>query len=659
MSTTIKLKNSVVKDKVPDANALQIGELAVGAHSESPALFFKDNANNIIKIEPGAGAEPSPTPPTEPGTGDLWFNSNNDTLNFWDGAAWVELGEAGDSPVKSVNTKTGAVVLDATDVGALASGDDISELNNDAGYITSTTAGGTYLPLAGGDLTGDLTLNTDKITLDATDGSITAAGGITTGTTSNLGYISTAGVGGQYGYIFAEESNSGATVALNYIADGNQSAFVVTNPAGNTAANIDWAGSGTFSGSVAIGGTLAGVDGDKEGTFISTTGRVYATSKNSALPVWEGYIEGTSTPTSTILANGSINAAGDIQATKPRSSTAGADTGGLCINPSDTSIYYNFRVDEVDNNLRIDTSNGADQIVFGNGGSATFKGDVAIGDSTTFFSLISDVVTALSAEIREQYADVIATWDQASAYTDVATTLPADTPTPLRDAVVRATTAGKINLNADGTVTAAGLISSSDAVMCKLGENRSYLQPGLVEALSTTKDTTKAFRIQGGRGGASAQDVVTMTTDGSATFAGSIDLPTNNSFITGGGHNVFQVDATRTYLYGGGAGIQFRNADNSAEIATVDNNGSATFSGSVTAGSAVETSSSTFAVMGDDGHLVLQNNAGTSGQRVFTVFNGLYSNDNIKIQFFANGDGLFKGTVTAGGFNIDALPALA
>ena len=214
-------------------------------------------------------------------------------------------------------------------------------------------------------------------------------------------------------------------------------------------------------------------------------------------------------------------------------------------------------------------------------------------------------------------------------------------------------------INSDGSITAAGLISSSDAVMCKLGENRSYLQPGLVEALSTTKDTTKAFRIQGGRGGASAQDVVTMTTDGSATFAGSIDLPTNNSFITGGGHNVFQVDATRTYLYGGGAGIQFRNADNSAEIATVDNNGSATFSGSVTAGSAVETSSSTFAVMGDDGHLVLQNNAGTSGQRVFTVFNGLYSNDNIKIQFFANGDGLFKGTVTAGGFNIDALPALA
>ena len=38
--------------------------------------------------------------------------------------------------VDSVNGQTGTVVLDAADVGALAPGDNISELNNDAGYIT-------------------------------------------------------------------------------------------------------------------------------------------------------------------------------------------------------------------------------------------------------------------------------------------------------------------------------------------------------------------------------------------------------------------------------------------------------------------------------------------------------------------------------------------
>jgi len=136
MATTIKIRNSTVKDSSPSAGDIQIGELCVGAHFESPALFFKDNADNIIKLEPGSGVEPSPTPPGSPESGDLWFDSSNETLNYWDGAAWVEVGVAGDSPVESVNTKTGAVVLDAADVGALAAGDDISELTNNAAFIT-------------------------------------------------------------------------------------------------------------------------------------------------------------------------------------------------------------------------------------------------------------------------------------------------------------------------------------------------------------------------------------------------------------------------------------------------------------------------------------------------------------------------------------------
>jgi hypothetical protein len=118
MATTVKLKSSVVKDKVPLPSALVIGELAVGANSESPALFFKDNADNIIKLEPGSGVEPSPTPPGDPDEGDLWYDSNKNTLNYWDGVSWIELGQAGDSPVTSVNGEVGAVVLDAADVGA-------------------------------------------------------------------------------------------------------------------------------------------------------------------------------------------------------------------------------------------------------------------------------------------------------------------------------------------------------------------------------------------------------------------------------------------------------------------------------------------------------------------------------------------------------------
>ena len=119
MTTTIKLKNSVVKGKVPLPSNLVIGELAVGAHNESPALFFKDNTDNIIKIEPGSGVVPSPTPPGSPNEGDLWYNETTNSLNYWNGSEWIELGQAGDSPVTSVNGDVGVVVLGAADVGAL------------------------------------------------------------------------------------------------------------------------------------------------------------------------------------------------------------------------------------------------------------------------------------------------------------------------------------------------------------------------------------------------------------------------------------------------------------------------------------------------------------------------------------------------------------
>ena len=66
-----------------------------------------------------------------------------------------------------------------------------------------------------------------------------------------------------------------------------------------------------------------------------------------------------------------------------------------------------------------------------------------------------------------------------------------------------------------------------------------------------------------------------------ATVTGSFDLPNVNSYITGNGHNVLQVDATRTYFYGGTNGVQLRKADNSSEIVTVDNDGNSVFFGTI------------------------------------------------------------------------------
>ena len=60
----------------------------------------------------------------------------DDVSDLNNNAGYITAADVPDAPVTSVNTKTGDVVLTASDVGALASGDNVSELANDANYIT-------------------------------------------------------------------------------------------------------------------------------------------------------------------------------------------------------------------------------------------------------------------------------------------------------------------------------------------------------------------------------------------------------------------------------------------------------------------------------------------------------------------------------------------
>ena len=364
MATTIKLKNSVVKDKEPLPSNLEIGELAVGAHVDSPALFFKDSGDNIVKIAPG-------------------------------------------SAVDSVNGQTGVVVLNATDVGALAAGDNVSELANDAAYITlaevpsalvssvNTKTGDVVLnaadvgalDLAGGDLTGDLTLNTDKVTLDAGDGSITAAGNIQ----------------------------------------------VAGFPEG----------------------------GANDGAVLRSTGAIQA-SRSAGSTLWAGYKTGTNDSTSKIDSSGNAEFAGSITAAgnvltgevAPTTDTAGIEldsSGIVTVQRLSGVTSAAFQV--------FSGTNSSPTSQIKSDGNATFKGDVAIGTSATAFLDKVAVIAALTPEQRTTFATAITAWNNRPEPYDAEdpTTLPADIP--LREAIVRATTAGKINLNSSGSAMLAGPIN--------------------------------------------------------------------------------------------------------------------------------------------------------------------------------------------------------
>ena len=97
----------------------------------------------------------------------------------WNGSKWVPGNVAADAPVDSVNGQTGVVVLTAADVGAATSaqgiladtaiqpGDNISDLANDAGYITD--AGVTQI-VAGTNVTIDPVNGSGAVTINATGG---------------------------------------------------------------------------------------------------------------------------------------------------------------------------------------------------------------------------------------------------------------------------------------------------------------------------------------------------------------------------------------------------------------------------------------------------------------------------------------------------------
>jgi hypothetical protein len=123
--------------------------------------------------------------------------------------------------------------------------------------------------------------------------------------------------------------------------------------------------------------------------------------------------------------------------------------------------------------------------------------------------------------------------------------------------------AENLTLNADG--------ANNDIIFQSNGSNVATLdQAGTLTATTFTGAATDSTKVPLAGG--------TMTGKLTLPQAG-LDLPTNNTYITGGGHNVAQVDATMSYFYGGTGGVQFRTANNASALFDIDNTGNVTVTG--------------------------------------------------------------------------------
>ena len=149
--TVIKIKNSNVSGRLPSSGDIEIAELALNIADKK--LYSKDAAGSIFEIGVAGDLPSGPNPPNSGNNiGDLFFDTTTGELVYWDGSGWI------------------AIPGDADGEG--------------------------YVKVSGDNMTGNLTLGTDKITLDATAGTATFAGDVlvngTDGTDSAF-YISNQG----------------------------------------------------------------------------------------------------------------------------------------------------------------------------------------------------------------------------------------------------------------------------------------------------------------------------------------------------------------------------------------------------------------------------------------------------------------------------------
>jgi len=78
-------------------------------HTNITATY--DDVNNRIVLQGNAGGGGggasviiSPTPPSTPGAGDIWLDSDNAKTYIWDGAYWIEVGGSSSQAVAAVNS---------------------------------------------------------------------------------------------------------------------------------------------------------------------------------------------------------------------------------------------------------------------------------------------------------------------------------------------------------------------------------------------------------------------------------------------------------------------------------------------------------------------------------------------------------------------------
>lgn len=95
-SFTVQHKRSSIANRRPDPTDLVDGQVAINLNDTTPGLFFRTATGELIKAGPPILSASAPTTGDlvnyqEFAVGELWINTSNLSVNYWDGSSWQSI----------------------------------------------------------------------------------------------------------------------------------------------------------------------------------------------------------------------------------------------------------------------------------------------------------------------------------------------------------------------------------------------------------------------------------------------------------------------------------------------------------------------------------------------------------------------------------------
>jgi hypothetical protein len=517
-------------------------------------------------------------------TGDITFSDTQvspaDDVTFpvasLDTAGIVQLTDATDSTSLSL-AATANAAKKAFDRGNLGvSGADQAQLTANQAKTTADAA----LPKSGGDMTGDLTLGTDKITLDASGGAATFGSGYKVGIRPFDGDTAD--------QLFIDKTDGTRTFSVL----GNGSATFAGTVTGQGSARVASAVSFNTDGSRGNGQNALvgyGPSGDAANATFIVKG-------NGTTELGDGNI--------TLNADGSASFAGNVLA------NGGVTVdGGISLS---SGLYY--RDDSESYGVALYSGGSAQnnrKVFIKTDGSATFKGDVAIGNDAVDDIDVNGIQLANNGAVHVRRFS-----DPSNPVFAGYSTVSGSTPTCMIASNGSITADGDLTLNGTGN----GEIFISANTNGAGGYYRQKLDAGATGGIWRIMDS-------------SGDDKVTINADGSATFAGGLETQsflTVKTDTTNANYNVLGV------TWNGGSGSTYTSR---AEISA---SGAATLAGTVTSGGNPANGAARGTSINEYGTVRAANTSGS-------IFEGYTVATEVPTsQIFSSGAAKFAGNITSG-----------